>query len=82
MIISGGSVRSIKPGDIFDVKYRERRNGSGEVMIRTDFSVRTKNVLARKQGWLYGVPNAKEVAAQVSALTGRQTAEPAGFWDR
>jgi hypothetical protein len=51
-------------------------------MIRTDFSVRTKNVLARKQGWLYGVPNAKEVAGQVSALTGRQTAEPAGFWDR
>ena len=82
MIVSGGSVRSIKPGDIFDVKYRERRNGTGEVMIRTDFSVRTKNVLARKQGWLYGVPNAKEVAAQVSALTGRQTAEPAGFWDR
>ena len=81
MIVSGGSVRSIKPGDIFDVKYRERRNGSGAVMIRTNFSVHTKN-LARKQGWLYGVPNAKEVAGQVSALTGRQTVEPAGFWDR
>jgi hypothetical protein len=51
-------------------------------MIRTDFSVRTKNVLARKQGWLYGVPNAKEVAGHVSALTGRQTVKPAGFWDR
>jgi hypothetical protein len=82
VIVSGGSVRSIKPGDIFDVKYRERRNGSGAVMIRTNFSVHTKNLLARKQGWLYGVPNAKEVAGQVSALTGRQTVEPAGFWDR
>jgi hypothetical protein len=82
LLVSGGSVRSIKPGDIFDVKYRERRNGSGEVMIRTDFSVRSKNLLARKQDWLYGVPNAKEVAGQVSALTGRQTVEPAGFWDR
>lgn len=82
MIVSGGAVRSIKPGDIFDVKYHERPNGSGEVMIRTNFSVRTKNLLARKRGWLYGVPNAKQVAGQVSALTGRQTAEPAGFWDR
>jgi hypothetical protein len=82
MIVSGGSVRSIKPGDIFDVRYRERRNGSGEVMIRTDFSVHTKNLLERKQGWLYGVPNAKEVAGRVSALTGRHTVEPAGFWDR
>jgi hypothetical protein len=82
MIVSGGSVRSIKPGDIFDVKYRERRNGSGEVMIRTNFSVRSKNLLARKQGWLYGVPTAKEVAGQVAALTGGQTVEPAGFWDR
>jgi len=82
MIVSGGSVRSIKPGDIFDVKYRERRNGSGEVMIRTDFSVRSKNLLARKQDWLYGVPNAKEVAGQVAALTGRLTVKLAGFWDR
>ena len=82
MIISRGSVRSIKPGDIFDVKYRERRNGSGEVMIRTDFSMHTKDLLARKRGWLYGVPNAKEVARQVSVLTGRQTPEPARFWDR
>ena len=82
MIVSGGSVRSIKPGDIFDVKYRERRNGSGEVMIRTGFSVRSKNLLARKQDWLYGVPNAKEVAGQVATLTARLTVEPAGFWDR
>jgi hypothetical protein len=82
IIVSGESVRSIKPGDIFDVKYRERRNGSGEVMIRTDFSLRTKNLLAKKRGWLYGVPNAKQVAGQVSALTGRQKVEPAGFWDR
>jgi hypothetical protein len=51
-------------------------------MIRTNFSVHTKNLLARKRGWLYGVPNAKEVAGQVSALTGRHTVEPAGFWDR
>ena len=82
MIVSGGSVRSIKPGDIFDVKYRERRNGSGEVMIRTNFSAHAKNVLVRKQDWLYGVPNAEEVAGQVAALTGRLTVEPAGFWDR
>ena len=53
-----------------------------EMMIRTGFSVRSKNLLARKQDWLYGVPNAKEVAGQVTELTGRLTAEPAGFWDR
>jgi hypothetical protein len=74
MILSGsstGSSRFLKPTDIFDVHHRERPDGSGEVMIRTEFSVRSKNMLTRKEGWLYGVPNVKEVARLVSALRDR-----------
>jgi len=40
-------------------------------MIRTEFSVRARNTLARKEGWLYGVPNVKEVARLVSVLRDR-----------
>src|SRR5260370_172802 len=74
MILSGsstGSAKVLKPTDIFDVQHRERPDGSGDVMIRTEFSVRTRNTLARKEGWRYGVPNVKEVARLVSALRDR-----------
>ena len=74
MILSGsstGSAKFLKPTDIFDVQHRERPDGSGDVMIRTEFSVRARNTLARKEGWLYGVPNVKEVARLVSALRDR-----------
>jgi hypothetical protein len=74
MILSGSSTKSakfLKPTDIIDVQHRERPNGSGDVMIRTEFSVRARNALARKEGWLYGVPNVKEVARLVSVLRDR-----------
>jgi hypothetical protein len=76
MIIRGigrRSVRSLDPAEIVDVRCRERREGLGEVMISTNFSVRTKNTLARRTWWFYGVPSAKEVAQLVSELTKRRS---------
>ena len=74
LIISGNtskSVRSLGPADIYDVGHRERRDGSGEVMIRTQFSVHSRNDLARKRNWLFGVPNVREVALAVAAVQAR-----------
>src|SRR5712672_775782 len=52
MIIRGSgrrSVRSLDPAEIvWDVRCRERRDGLGEVMISTNFRVRTKNTLVRR----------------------------------
>jgi hypothetical protein len=76
MIIRGSgrrSVRSLDPAEIVDVRCRERPNGSGEVMISTNFSVRTKNTLARRTWWFYGAPSAKNVAHLVSELTKRRS---------
>ena len=76
MIIRGSgrrSVRSLDPAEIVDVRCRDRRDGLGEVMISTNFSVRTKNTLARRTWWFYGVPSAKEVAHLVSELTKRRS---------
>jgi hypothetical protein len=60
----------MKPADIFSVDYRERSDGSGEVMSRTQLSWNNRrNTLARKRGWLWGVPDVKRVAQEVSALS-------------
>ena len=75
MIIRGkrsSSVDSLDPAEIFDVKCRERQDGSGDVMISTNFSVRTRNTLARRRWWFYGVPSAKEAAHLVSELKHRR----------
>lgn len=71
MIIRGNgssSVDVLDPAEIVDVKCRERQDGSGDVMISTSFTVRTRNTLARQRWWFYGVPSAKEVAHLISEL--------------
>jgi hypothetical protein len=71
MIIRGNgssSVNSLDPAEIVDVQCRERQGGSGDVMIGTNFSVRTKNAFARRSWWFYGVPSVKEVVHLVSEL--------------
>ena len=69
MIISGDGSRPVRSlRDIYAVEHHERRDGSGDVVIRTYGSLHTKNVDTRKIARLYGVPNAKDVARQVSAL--------------
>lgn len=76
MIIRGNgnsSVDSLDPAEIFDVRCRERQGGSGDVMISTDFSVRTRNTLARRRWWFYAVPSAKEAAHLVSELKHRRS---------
>lgn len=71
MIIRGNGNRSVDvldPAEIVDVKCRERQDGSGDVMISTSFTVRTRNTFARRRWWFYGVPSAKEVAHLISEL--------------
>jgi Bacterial PH domain len=71
MIISGGSSRTVNsctPADIVSVDHRERPDGSGDVIIRTTAQIRTKNSLSQVTIGLYGIPNVKDVAAQVLAL--------------
>lgn len=71
MIIRGSgsrSVDSLDPAEIVEIQCRERTGGSGNVMISTNFSVRTKNTFARRRWWFYGVSNAKEVLHLVSEL--------------
>ena len=75
MIIRGegrSSVDSLDPAEVCDLKSRERQDGSGDVMISTDFSVRTRNSLARRRWWFYGVPNAKAVAQLISEVKHRR----------
>ena len=74
MIISGDnsrSVRSYTPADIVAVEHRERPDGSGDVLIRTNPATRSSNSVQVNVGWivsLCGVPNVKEVARQVLEL--------------
>lgn len=71
MIIRGSgnkAVHSLDPAEIVEVKCRERSDRSGNVMISTNFSVRTRNTLARRTWWFYGVSNVKEVGHLVSEL--------------
>jgi len=69
MIISGDGSRPVRSlRDICAVEHHERRDGSGDVVIRTYGSLQTKNVDTLKIARLYGVPNVKDVARQVSVL--------------
>ncbi len=71
MIISGTGSRSIKsctPADIVSVDHRERPDGSGDVLIRTNSIMRTNNSVSQMTIGLYGVSNVKEVARQVMNL--------------
>ena len=75
MVISGGNNRSVKsytPADIVSVEHRERPDGSGDILIRTNAPVRPSGNSAQVNlGFvvsLCGVPNVKEVARQVMTL--------------
>lgn len=73
MIISGASNRTVKSctaADIVSVDHRERPDGSGDVLIRTNLQMRAQNSnsLSQMTIGLYGVPNVKDVAAQVMNL--------------
>jgi hypothetical protein len=71
MIITGTTSRSVKsftPADIVSVEHRERPDGSGDVLIRTNNVTTTRNSVSQATVGLFGVPNVKEVARQVMAL--------------
>jgi hypothetical protein len=71
MLISGTTTRSVKsiiPTDIAEVDHRERPDGTGDVLIRTNSVMRTNNGTAQITVGLYGVPNVKEVAGLVMKL--------------
>lgn len=77
MIITGTtsrSVRSLTPADIVSVEHRERPDGSGDVLIRTNNITTNRNSISQMTVGLYGVPNVKDVARQVIALHTQRTA--------
>ena len=75
MIIMGGGSRTVKsctPADIASVDYRERPDGSGDIVIGTNAQMRTNNSVSQIKVGLYGVSNVKEVARQVLNLHTQQ----------
>jgi PH (Pleckstrin Homology) domain-containing protein len=77
MLITGTTSRSVKsiiPTDIAEVDYRERPDGRGDVLIRTNSVMRTNNGTAQITVGLYGVPNVKEVAGLVMKLRAQPVA--------
>ena len=71
LVITGSgtrAVRSFTPRDIVFVEHRERPDGSGDILIRTNATERTNNRTSEITVGLYGVPNVKEVAQQVMTL--------------
>lgn len=77
MVITGTTSRSVKsivPADIVAVEHRERPDGSGDVLIRTNSTISNRNSVSQITVGLYGVPNVKEVARQVMALHSQRPA--------
>lgn len=77
MVITGGNSRSVKsytPADIVSVEHRERPDGSGDVLIRTNAVTRTNNSVSQVTVGLLGVSNVKEVARQVMTLHSQRSA--------
>jgi hypothetical protein len=77
MLISGTTTRSVKsiiPTDIAEVDHRERPDGTGDVLIRTNSVMRTNNGTTQITVGLYGVPNVKEVAGLVLKLRAQPVA--------
>jgi hypothetical protein len=77
MIITGANTRSVKsctPADIVSVDHRERADGTGDVLIRTNAVTRTNNSVSQVTVGLLGVPNVKEVARQVLSLHNQRPA--------
>jgi Bacterial PH domain len=77
MLITGTTSRSVKsiiPTDIAEVDHRERPDGTGDVLIRTNSVMRTNNGTTQITVGLYGVPNVKEVAGLVMNLRAQPVA--------
>lgn len=77
MIITGKATRavqSITASDIVEVNHRERPDGSGDVMIRTNAVTRTNNMTSQVTVGLFGVPNVKHVAELVMNLSAQPAA--------
>jgi hypothetical protein len=77
MVITGTKSRSVKsiiPNDIAEVDHRERPDGTGDVLIRTNSVMRTNNGTTQITVGLYGVPNVKEVAGLVMKLRAQPVA--------
>jgi hypothetical protein len=77
MVISGTTTRSVKsitPTDIAEVDHRERPDGTGDVLIRTNTVVRTNNGTTQITVGLFGVPDVKEVAGLVMKLRAQPVA--------
>ena len=75
MVITGSGNRTVKsctPADIVSVDHRERPDGSGDILIRTNALMRTNNSVSQLTVGLYGVSNVKEVARQVLNLHTQQ----------
>ncbi len=71
LVITDGrtrSVRSCTPADIISVDHRERTGGTGDVIIRTNSIMQTRNSLSQMTIGLLGVNNVKEVARLVLIL--------------
>jgi Bacterial PH domain len=71
LVITGGrtrTVRSCTPADIVSVDHREREGGTGDVIIRTNSIMQTRNSLSQMTIGLLGVNNVKEVARLVLNL--------------
>jgi hypothetical protein len=77
LIISGDRSRSVKsctPADIIAVDHRERPDGTGDVLIRTNSQIRQNNSISQVTVGLFGVSNVKEVARQVMNLHTQRSA--------
>jgi len=71
LVIIGGrtrTVRSCTPADMVSVDHRERDGGTGDVIIRTNTIMQTRNSLSQMTVGLLGVNNVKEVARLVLNL--------------
>jgi len=62
------TVRSCTPADIVSVDHRERDGGTGDVIIRTNSIMQTRNSLSQMTIGLLGINNVKEVARLVLNL--------------
>ena len=76
LVITGGrarTVRSCTPADIVSVDHREREGGTGDVIIRTNSIMQTRNSLSQMTVGLLGVNNVKEVVRLVLNLHAQRT---------
>jgi Na+/citrate or Na+/malate symporter len=71
LVITDGRTRTVKsctPADIVSVDHRERAGGTGDVIIRTNSIMQTRNSFSQMTVGLLGVNNVKEVARLVLNL--------------